>query len=580
MEEATTAEAEQSSLRLDRQLSGAGMTLASLGGGADGARADIAGSKAASSPCIFPPLNPRCSSQTVVLSLHPPASTRATSSQLPLSSQREVQQASRGGARGVQKSKSEPNVRQLMAPSAIAYARREPHGVMRCSTAGAVEEEVDIEVFELYDQASTPAHGSYPSQSQRLSSGATAEGQWPPTAASFGSDSSSSCSMGELAPSPERRPTQKVQGLNSRHRQRQSRGSAASSRAASTSRPLSFSSQPGQVAHGEDDTDDHDDDDAAAPCTSKAKRRSAASSSSILAAVGGKAKRSKSNSSKTNDAEDDGDADARRKKSKGYRPYSLNSYKAMMEQVAHARVGGLGPSDTDEQRQARTKQQRAIDYGRKASRAARMALAQPPSSTLSSTAATPLKQAGAERCSTSNAEEKQLPTDDHDDSIEGQTTATAAAAVRLETPEAYGEEEAQQQQKHQRRSSPPPPVATKDRHNSTGSSFAVTTKSVAAQRLARQRREKALAYGNRVTKKAKEEAAAAAALNSGGALLGHKKQDARDLSDSPWRHSGHPEDAVSLARQHRLADLEAVHEQRKSTVDAIRRKLRVPASDV
>ncbi|GET86155.1 hypothetical protein, conserved [Leishmania tarentolae] len=62
-------------------------------------------------------------------------------------------------------------------------------------------------------------------------------------------------------------------------------------------------------------------------------------------------------------------------KPKTYKPYSLNSYKALMADVAAQKPGGLGPSDTDEQRAAREKRERAKEYAKHAMKVARAALA-------------------------------------------------------------------------------------------------------------------------------------------------------------------------------------------------------------
>ncbi|KAG5498514.1 hypothetical protein JKF63_02800 [Porcisia hertigi] len=61
--------------------------------------------------------------------------------------------------------------------------------------------------------------------------------------------------------------------------------------------------------------------------------------------------------------------------SANYKPYSLRSYKALMADVAGQKMGGLGPSDTDEQRAAREKHERAKAYGRRAESVARTLLA-------------------------------------------------------------------------------------------------------------------------------------------------------------------------------------------------------------
>ncbi|CAC9450734.1 conserved hypothetical protein [Leishmania infantum JPCM5] len=62
-------------------------------------------------------------------------------------------------------------------------------------------------------------------------------------------------------------------------------------------------------------------------------------------------------------------------KSATYKPYSLSSYKTLMADVAARKSGGLGPSDTDEQRAAREKRERAKTYARHAVKVARAALA-------------------------------------------------------------------------------------------------------------------------------------------------------------------------------------------------------------
>lgn len=62
-------------------------------------------------------------------------------------------------------------------------------------------------------------------------------------------------------------------------------------------------------------------------------------------------------------------------KSATYKPYSLSSYKTLMADVAARKLGGLGPSDTDEQRAAREKRERAKAYARHAMKVARAALA-------------------------------------------------------------------------------------------------------------------------------------------------------------------------------------------------------------
>ncbi|KAG5485083.1 hypothetical protein CUR178_08053 [Leishmania enriettii] len=68
-------------------------------------------------------------------------------------------------------------------------------------------------------------------------------------------------------------------------------------------------------------------------------------------------------------------AAADQKKSAAYRPYSFSSYKALMAGVATRKSGGLGPSDTDAQRAAREKRERAKAYARRAMEVARASLA-------------------------------------------------------------------------------------------------------------------------------------------------------------------------------------------------------------
>ncbi|RNF27040.1 ADG2 protein [Trypanosoma conorhini] len=52
-----------------------------------------------------------------------------------------------------------------------------------------------------------------------------------------------------------------------------------------------------------------------------------------------------------------------KKKNPAYKAYKWKDYKMMMEQVANLKLGGLGPTDTDEQRQAKEKLQRQRQYG-------------------------------------------------------------------------------------------------------------------------------------------------------------------------------------------------------------------------
>ncbi|EKF27363.1 ADG2, putative [Trypanosoma cruzi marinkellei] len=53
-----------------------------------------------------------------------------------------------------------------------------------------------------------------------------------------------------------------------------------------------------------------------------------------------------------------------KKKTPAYKCYNLKDYKFMMEQVTHLKLGGLGPADTDEQRQAKEKMHRQRQYGK------------------------------------------------------------------------------------------------------------------------------------------------------------------------------------------------------------------------
>ncbi|EAN92376.1 putative ADG2 [Trypanosoma cruzi] len=53
-----------------------------------------------------------------------------------------------------------------------------------------------------------------------------------------------------------------------------------------------------------------------------------------------------------------------KKKNPAYKSYNLKDYKLMMEQVTHLKLGGLGPADTDEQRQAKEKMHRQCQYGK------------------------------------------------------------------------------------------------------------------------------------------------------------------------------------------------------------------------
>ncbi|KAG5511283.1 hypothetical protein GH5_07526 [Leishmania sp. Ghana 2012 LV757] len=68
-------------------------------------------------------------------------------------------------------------------------------------------------------------------------------------------------------------------------------------------------------------------------------------------------------------------AAADQKKRTAYRPYSFSSYKALMAGVATRKSGGLGPSDTDAQRAAREKRERAKAYAKRAMEVARASLA-------------------------------------------------------------------------------------------------------------------------------------------------------------------------------------------------------------
>lgn len=58
------------------------------------------------------------------------------------------------------------------------------------------------------------------------------------------------------------------------------------------------------------------------------------------------------------------DDEQREKEKKGaYKPYNLKDYKLMMEHVANLKLGGLGPANTEEQRQAKERMERQRQYG-------------------------------------------------------------------------------------------------------------------------------------------------------------------------------------------------------------------------
>ncbi|KAG5485755.1 hypothetical protein LSCM1_07166 [Leishmania martiniquensis] len=66
---------------------------------------------------------------------------------------------------------------------------------------------------------------------------------------------------------------------------------------------------------------------------------------------------------------------AKQKKLPSFRPYSLSSYKALMAGISAQKPGGLGPSDTDAQRAAREKRDKARAYAKRAMEVARASLA-------------------------------------------------------------------------------------------------------------------------------------------------------------------------------------------------------------
>ncbi|CCD12943.1 unnamed protein product [Trypanosoma congolense IL3000] len=55
--------------------------------------------------------------------------------------------------------------------------------------------------------------------------------------------------------------------------------------------------------------------------------------------------------------------DSSKKRNITYKPHSLKEYKALMEQVANLKLGGLGPADTEERRNAMKRMQRQREYG-------------------------------------------------------------------------------------------------------------------------------------------------------------------------------------------------------------------------
>ncbi|KAH9584225.1 Jhy protein [Trypanosoma melophagium] len=71
---------------------------------------------------------------------------------------------------------------------------------------------------------------------------------------------------------------------------------------------------------------------------------------------------SASSSSALTDNRDDDQEDVK-KKPITYKTHNLKEYRVLMERVANLKRGGLGPADTDEQRQAREKMQRQRQYG-------------------------------------------------------------------------------------------------------------------------------------------------------------------------------------------------------------------------
>nr|CAJ2467682.1 unnamed protein product [Leishmania braziliensis] len=152
-------------------------------------------------------------------------------------------------------------------------------------------------------------------------------------------------------------------------------------------------------------------------------------------------------------------------KSVTHKPHSLKAYKALMADVAARKFGGLGPSDTDEQRAAREKRERAKAYAKRAMEVARASLAGVGSracedkgdpGTITTTPVSPSADAGRKR-GLSSARSSSSDT--------SATTTTTTTTCTLTSRSASAEPiEHHRQTRRRATRSAPPPQGTPPRH--------------------------------------------------------------------------------------------------------------------
>lgn len=302
----------------------------------------------------------------------------------------------------------------------------------------------------------------------------------------------------------------------------------------------------------------------------------------------------------------------------GFKPYTLSSYKALMADAAAQKSGGLGPSDTDAQRAAREKRERATAYARRAERIARQSLTGGGEGEADEGAeeenggdgSAPEKEAGR------RAERSRRRVADDGDSDASSTTSRSSSYSSSYTSSAssFGGSSSENHNSHRHRqhSSSPPPAQAASPPSSSGNmqsphaaqekkpaqrrrrsiaessapvpsppgpAFAVAAASRKAAKQARVRRERALAYAQKIAQERQQEqllkaaaAAASAAASRGSAVDGTDEDEAAYMEDTRVGTSAVA--AEDRARRQRLLDLEAAHAQKQAAVNQIRGQLR------
>ncbi|KPI90650.1 hypothetical protein ABL78_0246 [Leptomonas seymouri] len=302
----------------------------------------------------------------------------------------------------------------------------------------------------------------------------------------------------------------------------------------------------------------------------------------------------------------------------GYTPYTLDSYKSLMADVAAQKAGGLGPSDTDAQRAARAKRERARAYGRQAEKLALQALANADtadaaahevrngkgpeldtaqhkeeealySASVSSSSSSSYSSYSSSLTSRSSSSCGSVPAVKRQNNVCGRhaedlkrrsvTPSKSSDAQAPTSPASKGQPEVNIEQAAPAKVKPrQTSLTTSPAGQSSSPAFTVTTVSRKEAKRARVRRERALAYAQKVAQERQEQLLKKLAENASNR---NQENDDDDEANFIGSADGTSRDATATVeermRQQRLMDLETAHAQMKAAVDRIRRQLRCGA---